>query len=110
MVDISQSSLYNRLMPQIIESQTFQDWISTLKDREGRARINDRIMRLAAGNFGDTRSVGGGVEELRFKFGPAYRVYFLRRGNKIVVLLAGGDKGTQTKDISRAKALAQDWS
>lgn len=97
-------------MLRIVESQTFQDWISTLKDREGRARINDRIMRLAAGNFGDTRSVGGGVEELRFKFGPGYRVYFLRKGNRIVVLLAGGDKGTQTKDINRAKALAQDWS
>jgi putative addiction module killer protein len=109
-VDISHPIFYNRLMLQIIESQTFQDWISTLKDREGRARINDRIMRLAAGNFGDTRSVGGGVEELRFKFGPGYRVYFLRKGNRIVVLLAGGDKGTQIKDISRAKALAQDWS
>ena len=63
-----------------------------------------------AGNFGGTRFVGDGVEELRFKSGPGYRVYFLRKGNRIVVLLAGGDKGTQTKDISRAKAVAQDWS
>lgn len=101
---------YTSRMPEIVESQTFQKWISNLKDREGRARINDRIKRLAFGNFGDARSVGSGVEELRMHFGPGYRVYFLRKDNTIVVLLSGGDKGTQAQDIKRAKELAEDWS
>lgn len=98
------------IMFEIVESQTFQKWISALKDRDGRARIVDRIKRLANGNFGDARSVGGGVEELRMHFGPGYRVYFLRKGNRIIVLLSGGDKSTQAQDIKRAKALAEDWS
>ena len=95
-------------MLNIVESQTFQSWISSLKDREGRARINDRIKRLASGNFGDAKSIGGGVEELRLHFGPGYRVYFLKKGDTIVVLLSGGDKGTQAADIRRAKALAKE--
>ena len=97
-------------MFEIVESQTFQKWISALKDRDGRARIIDRIKRLANGNFGDARSVGGGVEELRMHFGPGYRVYFLRKDNTIIVLLSGGDKSTQPQDIKRAKELAEDWS
>ncbi len=97
-------------MLKIVESQTFQKWISSLKDREARARINDRIKRLASGNFGDAKAIGGGVEELRLHFGPGYRVYFLRKGNTIIVLLIGGDKGTQAQDINRAKELAEDWS
>ena len=97
-------------MFEIVESQTFQKWSSALKDRDGRARIIDRIKRLANGNFGDARSVGGGVEELRMHFGPGYRVYFLRKDNTIIVLLSGGDKSTQPQDIKRAKELAEDWS
>ncbi len=97
-------------MLKVVESQTYQTWVSSLKDREGRARITDRIKRLASGNFGDTRSVGDGVQELRMHFGPGYRVYFLRQGETIVVLLSGGGKSTQARDIKRAKELAQDWS
>ncbi len=102
--------VYTYVMLKILESGTFQAWISNLKDREGRARINDRIRRLAVSeNFGDAKSVGGGVQELRLHFGPGYRVYFTRRGGTIVVLLSGGDKSTQAQDIKRAKELARDW-
>lgn len=110
MVDTMRTIVYNLKMLKIVESQTFQNWISSLKDREGRARINDRIKRLASGNFGDAKAIGGGVEELRMHSGPGYRVYFLRKGNTIIVLLSGGDKGTQAQDIKRAKELAEDWS
>ena len=73
----------------------------------GRERINVRLRRLAAGNAGETRSVGAGVVELKIDYGPGYRVYFIRRGMEIVVLLCGGDKSSQSKDIQMAKMLAQ---
>lgn len=72
------------------------------------ARIAKRIDRIALGNFGDAKSVGGGVSELRFTFGPGYRVYYTRRGDVVVILLCGGDKGSQADDIERAKAMAQE--
>lgn len=97
-------------MIKILTSETFASWIDGLKDRKNRARILDRIDRLAGGNFGDCAPIGGGVSELRMHFGPGYRVYFLRQGQTIVVLLNGGDKGSQAKDIKRAKAMAEEWN
>jgi putative addiction module killer protein len=68
-----------------------------------------RIRRLSLGNFGDAKSIGNGIAELRIDYGPGYRVYFLRRGSALVILLAGGDKRTQDRDIASAKKLASDW-
>jgi len=78
-----------------------------LRDIRARARILVRIERLASGNPGDVKAVGEGVSELRINYGPGYRVYFKRRGQKVIVLLAGGDKSTQAKDIKPALRLAQ---
>src|SRR3990172_10439910 len=87
----------------------FADWLEALKDRQARARIRTRIDRLALGNLGDHRVLDGGIVELRIDWGPGYRVYFARTGNAIVLLLCGGDKTTQQRDIERAKAYFQDY-
>ena len=89
--------------------QPFVEWLQGLKDRQTRARIEARIARVAVGNFGDTEPVGEGVLELRIDWGPGYRVYFARRGQVVVLLLCGGDKRTQQKDIDRAKAYFEDY-
>lgn len=91
----------------IMRTRDYADWIKTLKDFRAQARIADRIDRLAAGNLGDVKLVGEGVSELRINFGPEYRVYFVRDGSIVYVLLCGGDKSTQDKDIRLAKKLAQ---
>jgi len=91
---------------EIRKTTVFSEWLLRLRDAGARARIAARIDRLALGNFGDVQPVGEGVSELRLHFGPGYRVYFVRRGRMIVVLLCGGDKGTQVKDIKTAKMLA----
>jgi putative addiction module killer protein len=93
-------------MFEIRVSTNYQKWESGLKDKLARATITARVVRLAAGNPGDVRSVGGGVSELRIHHGPGYRIYFTRRGSTIVLLLCGGDKSTQARDIARAKELA----
>ncbi len=85
-------------------------WLDGLRDARAVAKIAARINRLSEGNFGDCASVGDGVSELRIHFGPGYRVYFVRRGNLVVVLLAGGDKSTQDHDIKLAKSLRKDLS
>lgn len=87
----------------------FLDWRLQLPDGRARASIARRLTRLQAGLFGDAKPVGGGVIELREDFGPGYRVYCARHGATLVVLLAGGDKRTQQKDIERAKSYWQDW-
>lgn len=87
----------------------FGRWVEGLTDRQARARIQTRIARLALGNFGDCRALGGGVSELRVHWGPGYRVYFARAGTVIVLLLCGGDKATQQRDIEHAKAYLQDY-
>ncbi|MDX2239035.1 MAG: type II toxin-antitoxin system RelE/ParE family toxin [Hyphomonadaceae bacterium] len=94
---------------QIVRTETFDEWLRKLRDLQGRARIDMRIKRLAIGNPGDVRPVGGGVSELRIDFGPGYRVYFADRGPELIVLLAGGDKSTQARDIEKAKALWESW-
>jgi putative addiction module killer protein len=94
---------------EIVRSDTFDRWLRGLRDRQARARILVRIDRLAAGNPGDIRPVGGGVSEMRIDYGPGYRVYLMQKGTVLVVLLAGGDKSTQVADIARANAIAQEW-
>lgn len=83
----------------------FKEWLDSLRDKSTVARIISRINRLRVGNFGDRKPVGSGVEELRLDFGPGYRVYFAKEGNSFVILLCGGDKDSQTKDIQTAKKL-----
>jgi putative addiction module killer protein len=93
-------------MLNIVQSQAFTTWLVKLSDRQARARILARLDRLALGNAGDVKSVGGGVSEMRIDHGPGYRVYFTRRGSEIVLLLCGGDKRTQQADIRRAIEIA----
>lgn len=88
---------------------SFRKWLEGLKDRQARARIRVRLNRIRLGNFGDCKSVGGGVSELRISYGPGYRVYFGRKGNKVVILLSGGDKRTQSKDITLAQRYWDDY-
>ena len=96
-------------MIELIRSGTFDTWLSSLRDRRAVARIAARLDRLAAGNPGDVEPVGDGVSELRINYGPGYRVYFIQRGPVLVILLCGGDKSTQSKDIRQAKVLAEQW-
>jgi putative addiction module killer protein len=90
-------------------AQPFIEWLRGLADRQARARIEARLARVATGNFGDVRPVGEGVLELRVHWGPGYRVYLARVGNVIVLLLCGGDKRTQQRDIERAKEYFEDY-
>ena len=94
-------------MIEVRQTEVYARWIANLGDDRARARIEVRIYRLSLGNPGDAKSVGEGVNELRIDYGPGYRVYFTRRGAAVVILLCGGDKRTQSKDIATAKALAQ---
>ncbi len=87
----------------------FRDWLEALKDTEARARIRVRINRIRLGNFGDSKSVGSGVNELRIPHGPGYRVYFGRHGGQVVILLCGGDKRTQARDIEMAHVAWADY-
>lgn len=96
-------------MIEIVQSQTFATWLAGLRDRQAKARINARLRRVSLGNLGDSKSVGGSIRELRINHGPGYRVYYTRRGAKLVILLCGGDKRTQQADIRRAQALAEQW-
>ena len=93
-------------MIEVRSTAEFDRFVGKLTDRAGRARILARLDRLATGNFGDWKSVGGGVAELRIQTGPGYRVYFARRGDTVVILLCGGDKSSQQRDIDRARELA----
>ena len=94
-------------MIEIRKTEIFSKWIDGLRDIRARARILVRIERLAAGNPGDVKAVGEGVSELRIDYGPGYRVYYKKQGQKVVILLAGGDKHTQAKNIKTALRLAQ---
>ena len=94
-------------MFQVRKTETFVRWLDGLRDIRARARVQVRIERLAAGNAGDVEPVGEGVSELRIDYGPGYRVYFKRLGREVVILLAGGDKRTQSADIKSALRLAR---
>ena len=95
-------------MIEIQQTDTFSRWLRALRDRDARSRVLARIQRLALGNPGDVAPVGEGVSELRIDYGPGYRVYFVQRGAMLIVLLAGGDKRTQNRDIQTALSLARD--
>ena len=95
-------------MIEVLESATFKRWIRGLRDRNAVARINARLRNVSLGNAGDAKPVGGGIFEMRVHHGPGYRLYFLREGTTVVVL-CGGDKGSQQRDIERAGRLAKDW-
>jgi putative addiction module killer protein len=96
-------------MVEIRQTETFRKWRMRLKDQRARGLIASRLDRLAFGHAGDVAPVGGGISELRIHYGPGYRIYFQRRGERILVLLVGGDKSTQSKDIEMAKRLAEGW-
>jgi putative addiction module killer protein len=93
---------------EIRQTELFARWLASLRDRRARMRITARIRRLSLGNFGDVKPGGGGVSEMRVDYGPGYRVYFVQRGEMLVILLAGGDKSTQGRDIARARELARE--
>lgn len=95
-------------MFEVRQTAEFAEWLSELRDRRARLRVTARIRRVGDGNLGDVRSVGDGVSELRVDYGPGYRLYFVRRGRVVIVLLCGGDKSTQGADIAMAKSLAQE--
>ncbi len=94
-------------MPAIFTTPVFDRWFERLRDRKAAARIQARIDRAECENLGDCRPVGEGVSEMRIDYGPGYRVYFVQRGTEVVILLVGGGKATQAKDIARAKELAK---
>ena len=95
-------------MIELIRSSFFDEWLSLLPDLRARAKIILRLRRAMLGNFGDCAPVGEGISEMRFHFGPGYRIYFLRRGMTVYLLLNGGDKSTQQRDIERAKMMARE--
>ncbi len=92
-------------MFEIVTTEIYNKWVFKLKDNTALLKIDVRLERLKQGNFGDVKSVGDGVSELRIDYGPGYRIYFTKQGNKIILLLCGGDKRTQDKDIKRAKEM-----
>jgi len=94
-------------MIEVRKTDVFADWFGGLKDKRAKARIQVRIDRLEVGHFGDVAPVGEGVSELRIFYGPGYRVYFVKQGLTVVILISGGDKSTQNSDIIKAKELAK---
>ena len=95
-------------MIKIKQTEAYEEWFDSLSDARAKARIDVRIRRLSLGNPGKTRPVGEGIMELKIDYGPGYRVYYLSKGKTVVILLAGGDKKTQNKDIAIAKMLAKE--
>jgi putative addiction module killer protein len=94
-------------MPEVRRTGVFDEWMRSLRDRRAKVKIEVRIDRLAHGNPGNVKPVGEGIGEMRIDHGPGYRIYFVERGSILTILLCGGDKSTQAKDISIAKALAK---
>ena len=98
--------IYSSHMVEVRQTAVFREWLEGLRDRRAIERIAQRIVRLQAGLLGDVRPVGDGVSELRVDFGPGHPLYFVRRGTLLIILLCGGDKGSQRRDIARSQALA----
>ena len=96
-------------MVEIIKSATFDRWLKKLRDPQAKARIEMRVRRLGLGNAGDVQPIGKGLSEMRVDYGPGYRVYYMRQNSVVIVLLCGGDKRSQKKDIAKAKELAAEW-
>jgi len=97
---------YNLFVAIIRQTDVYQKWFEKLKDSRAKARIDIRVRRLSLGNAGDVKPVGSGISELRIDYGPGYRVYYIQTDSEIIVLLAGGDKSSQSRDIKKAKELA----
>lgn len=102
------TTVYIAVMFEVIESPVFQTWMESLRDQQARSRVAARITRMAQGNFGDWKSIQGALSELRIDYGPGYRLYFTRRGRKLILLLCGGDKRTQAADIKRALRMVKE--
>ena len=96
-------------MVEIEQSEEFESWIHQLRDLRAQLRIRARIERISMGNPGDVKSVGEDIREMRVDYGPGYRVYFLQRGEILIVLLCGGDKSSQDSEIKQAKSIAKRW-
>lgn len=96
-------------MYEILKSSTFDAWLRSLRDRDAKARIEVRIRRLSIGNPGQSRSLKDGIHELKIDYGPGYRVYYTFRGKTLILLLCGGDKSSQSKDIRLAAEIAACW-
>lgn len=96
-------------MKNFLETEVFTAWLDKLRDGRARVRIVERLRRFSGGNPGDVKIVGEGVSELRIDYGPGYRVYFCVRGDIVIILLCGGDKASQDRDIKRAKVLAREF-
>lgn len=94
---------------QILDTSEYRRWLKDLKDKPSRLRIAARMLRVEQGLFGSTRSVGGGVNELKFDFGPGYRIYYSRKGQRVILLLCGGDKSSQSRDIELAHQIWNEW-
>ncbi len=94
-------------MIEVRQTEAFAAWLDGLRDNRAKERIAQRIVRLQAGLFGDTKTVGSGVSELRIDYGPGYRLYFIKRVKVVIVLLCGGDKSSQSRDIQAAKAMTK---
>lgn len=92
---------------EILQTHIFRDWLNGLRDRKARLRIDDRLKRLAGGNLGDTKPVSDGIQELRIWYGPGYRIYYIWRGDVLILLLNGGDKDSQKRDVALARRLAK---
>ncbi len=95
-------------MYQVYKTEIFAEWFKTLNDETAKNKIRVRIDRLEMGNLGDHHTVGDGVSELRITYGPGYRIYYVLRGREIIILLCGGDKSSQNKDIKKAKKMAKE--
>lgn len=106
-IDKFSNVLYKRHI-EVVQTEQFRDWLDGLRDRKARLRIDDRLQRLASGNAGNTKSVGDNVQELRLHFGPGYRIYYMWRNGVLIILLNGGDKSSQARDIAKAKRLAKE--
>lgn len=108
MDDVFASSLGTSTQVAIYQTEVFRRWLNGLRDRKARLRIDDRLKRLASGNAGDTKAVGDEVQELRLHFGSGYRIYYMWRDGILIILLTGGDKSSQSRDIAKAKRLAKE--
>ena len=97
-------------MPELRQTETFQTWREALKDTKLRALIASRLDRLAFGHIGDAKQLGDGINELRIHYGPGYRMYFSRRGDAVIVLLCGGEKRSQSRDIAAARRIMKEWT
>ena len=97
----------NKMNIEIRQTEIYKKWFENLKDRRAKARIDVRIRRISLGNFGDVKPVGNGVSEIRIDYGPGYRVYFFQKRDIVIILLCGGDKSSQDKDITNAHEIAQ---